>query len=402
MPASRTGTTLPASRIPQRLDELTPAWLTAALAEHLRGARVERVTCEPLGEGEGFVGQLARLRLRLDREVPGAPTRVIAKLPTSIARNRATGEMLGAYEREILFYRELAPRVGYRTPRLYHADMDESPASKHGPAIVRFIDRLPVWLIRLLMRLFHWLGRHSPRRYVLLLEDLAPAELGDQVAGRDAAGCLPVVRAIARAQADLWRAERIEGRYWVARLDLGLRVTHQLFRDSRGAFEARFAARLGAEGRALLDWLDANAPALLAALHAQAPRTLVHGDFRLDNLFFDGTPDPLVVDWQGVANGPGVYDLAYFLSGTLPPHTSRDDEEALVRAYHHALVGAGVSDYPFAACLRDYRRCTLLGLHRLVTIDWVDLGEARGAELLDVWVERLMGRLHGMEVEALR
>jgi len=394
---------VPASPIPQQLDDLTPAWLTRALGPRLLGdARVARVTCEPLGEGEGFVGQLARLRLSLDGAAPRAPTRVIAKLPTAIRSNRATGELLGAYEREILFYRELAPEVGYRTPRLYHAEMDESSASKHGPAIVRFVDRLPVWLIRLLMACFHWMARHSPRRYLLLLEDLAPAVLGDQVAGRPAFACAPVVRAMARAQAVFWGGGRLDDRWWVARLDLGLRVAHQMFRGSRAAFERRFAARLGAEGLALLDWLDANAPALLLTLHAQAPRTLVHGDFRLDNLFFDGADDPLVVDWQGVANGPGVHDLAYFLSGTLPPGTRAGEEEDLVRAYHEALVAAGVADYPFDACLRDYRRCTLLGLHRLVTIDWVDLGEARGAALLELWVERLMARLRGIDVEALR
>jgi hypothetical protein len=389
---------LPASQIPQRLDELTPAWLTAALGTRLLGdARVARIACEPLGEGEGFVGQLARVRLELDRAAPGVPTRIIVKLPTAIAHNRATGEMLGAYEREVRFYRELAREVGYRTAHVFHADMDENAASRHGPAIVRFVDRLPVWVIRLLMRVFHWLGRHSQRRYVLLLEDLAPARLGDQVAGREAGDCVTVVQAIARAQAPFWTGARLDARWWVGRLDLGLRVAHQMFRDSRSAFEQRFAAQLGPDGRAFLDWLDAHAPVLLRALHAQAPRTLVHGDFRLDNLFFDGDPEPLVVDWQGVANGPGVYDLAYFLSGTLPPHTAREDEEGLVRAYHGALVAAGVSDYPFAACLRDYRRCTLLGLHRLVTIDWVDLGEARGAALLDLWVERLMGRLRGMD-----
>jgi hypothetical protein len=395
---------VPASRIPQRLDELTPAWLTHALgARLLAGARIAEVKCEPLGEGEGFVGQLARLHLRtLGGTAGAAPARVIAKLPTTNANNRATGEMLGVYEREILFYRELAPEVGYRTARLYHAEMDENPASKYGPAIVRFIDRLPVWLIRLLMGVFHFLARFSGRRYVLLLEDLAPAKLGDQVAGRDAPACAAVVRAMARAQAPFWRGGRLDDRYWVQRLDLGLRVYHQMFRGSREAFEQRFAATLGSHGRSLLDWLDANAPALLAALHAQAPRTLVHGDFRLDNMFFDDLEAPLLVDWQGVASGPGVHDLAYFLCGTLPPHTSPAEELDLVRAYHATLVAAGVTDYAFDTCLRDYRRCALLTLHRLVTIDWVDLGEARGVELIDVWVERLISRLRGMDPESLR
>lgn len=388
--------------IPQTFDALTPEWLTAMLAANgFTGASVAKVVCEPLGEGEGFVGRIGRLHLTFDGDPGGAPRSVVAKLPTQVQENRAVGEMLGAYEREILFYRELAPHVGYRTARVYHAEMDENPGSRYGPAIVRFVDRLPFWWIRLLMAFFAWAAGKSRRRYLLLLEDLAPARLGDQVAGRTAAQCEPIVRSIARCQAGLWRDARLRDRYWVAQPELALRIAHQTFRGSRRAFEERFAAQLRAEDRETLDWLDRHAIALSRALFEQAPATLMHGDFRLDNLFFDDGPEPLVVDWQGVGRAPGVHDLAYFLSGTLPPETQREAELALVRAYHDALVECGVADYPFDACLRDYRRCVLLGLHRLVTLDWIDLGEARGAELTRTWVERCLARVRGVDRAAL-
>jgi hypothetical protein len=390
------------SRIPQRLDELTPAWLTQALGrEWLGDAKVGKVSSEFLGEGEGFIGQIARLCLSLDGDAPNAPQSLIAKLPTQVPANRATGELLGAYEREILFYRELAPKVAYRTPRLYHAEMDENPASKYGPAIARFIDRLPTWLMGPLMAFFHFLAKHSGRRYVLLLEDLAPAELGDHVAGRSAGGCLPVVRSMARAQAAMWRSPLLQDRYWVARMDVGLRVAQQMVRGSRPGFEERFAARLGPGDREALDWLECHAIELLRKMVAQTPPTIVHGDYRLDNLFFDGGDDPLVVDWQGVACGPGVSDLAYFLSGSLPPQTSREEELALVRAYHEALVASGVSDYELDACLRDYDRFVALILQRIVTLDWVDLGEERGADLIDRWVERILARVRRIDRDLL-
>jgi hypothetical protein len=390
------------AEIPQSFAALTPEWLSAALGERwLHGARVERVACEPLGEGEGFVGQIGRLHLALDRDAPRAPRSLIAKLPTEVRENRALGELLGAYEREILFYRELAPQVGYRTARLYYADMDENPGSRFGPAIVRFVDRLPLLCIRWLMAFFAWAAGRSRRRYLLLLEDLAPAQLGDQVAGRTAAQCRPTVESMARCQAALWEDPRLDAHYWVTRPDDGLRIAHQSFRDSREAFERRFAARLGAADRASLDWLDAHAVELARALHEQAPATLMHGDFRLDNLLFDGRPDPLVVDWQGVGRAPGVHDLAYFLAGTLPEHTTPEQEIALVRAYHAALVGSGVDDYGFEACLRDYRRCLLLGLHRLVTIEWIELGEQRGADLIERWVDRAFSRVRGIDAAAL-
>jgi hypothetical protein len=49
------------TRIPAALCELTPEWLTAQLRERalLGEARVTKVDAEILGEGVGFVGQIA-------------------------------------------------------------------------------------------------------------------------------------------------------------------------------------------------------------------------------------------------------------------------------------------------------------------------------------------------------
>ncbi|MGH0032436.1 MAG: phosphotransferase [Myxococcota bacterium] len=388
--------------IPQSLAALTPEWLTLALGEKwLDGARVSHVEAEPLGEGVGFVGQLARLRLTLDGEAPSAPRSLVAKLPTQVPENRAVGEMLGAYEREIQFYRDWAPRVAYRTARLYYADMDPNPASEHGPAIIRFLDRLPAWLMRWLLAFFGWVARKSTRRYLLLLEDLAPAELGDQVAGRSASECRAIVEHMARCQAASWGDPWLEEPYWAARLDLGLRLSRETFRGSRAAFEERFAAHLSDDDRAALAWLDAHGIELMQRLHEEAPLTLMHGDFRLDNLFFENGRPPLLVDWQGVGVAPGVQDLAYFLSGTLPPETSAEDELALVRGYHDALLAHGVDGYDFDACLRDYRRCMLLGLQRLASIDLMDMGDARGDDLIHLWVRRTVARLRGIDRDAL-
>ena len=166
--------------IPTRVDEITPAWLTAALREHgvLQAARVEALEAEILGEGEGFVGRIARLHLRFDRPEAGLPQTLIAKLPTSVRSNRAAGELLGLYEREILFYEELAAHVTLRTPRTYYAAMDPNPGSQYGPAIVRFLERQPAWLLSPQLALYGWLAGLSRRRYLLLMEDLKPARRG--------------------------------------------------------------------------------------------------------------------------------------------------------------------------------------------------------------------------------
>jgi hypothetical protein len=97
------------TQLPERPEELTPEWLTGALGWPIR--RVER---EIVGKGQGFLGDIVRLHLASD--APDAPRSVIAKLPKKA--NRAMGEMLGVYEREILFFQELAGSVPARTPEI--------------------------------------------------------------------------------------------------------------------------------------------------------------------------------------------------------------------------------------------------------------------------------------------
>ena len=84
---------LPVPDIPQSTDELTPAWLTQTLQAggFLDGVRVVGAEPEILGEGEGFVGQIVRLRLSFDGPAPGAPESLIATMPIGLDQNRNLG-----------------------------------------------------------------------------------------------------------------------------------------------------------------------------------------------------------------------------------------------------------------------------------------------------------------------
>src|SRR5690606_27025736 len=68
--------------VPATIAELTPAWLTAALAEGGGpGSRVATVDTEPIGLDTGFLGHLARLHLAYDGG--DGPATLVAKLPTT-------------------------------------------------------------------------------------------------------------------------------------------------------------------------------------------------------------------------------------------------------------------------------------------------------------------------------
>ena len=100
--------------------------------------------------------------------------------------------------------------------------------------------------------------------------------------------------------------------------------------------------------RLLGDRLIIEIPRIKAKL-TEPPRTIIHGDYRLDNCFFpaNATARPLVVfDWEFCARGKGVCDVAAFVSEAFPPQQRRHGEMGLLRTYHSALVSNGVSGYP--------------------------------------------------------
>jgi len=77
----------------------------------------------------------------------------------------------------------------------------------------------------------------------------------------------------------------------------------------------------------------------------EGPPTLVHNDFRLDNVFFAGDGTPVVIDWQIPAHTRGTQDVAYLLSGSFQPDVLSGAWESLLRRYHDGLRAHGVAGY---------------------------------------------------------
>ena len=70
--------------------------------------------------------------------------------------------------------------------------------------------------------------------------------------------------------------------------------------------------------------------------------TLLHGDWRTDNMFFDDDDDMVIFDFQITAVGNGAYDLAYFLSQSLERKTRAGRERDMVHRYVDQLAARGV------------------------------------------------------------
>ena len=306
-------------------DALTAAWLTEALtaAGLLEGAAVKSVSVAALGTGQ--MSDSVRVTLTYDRPA-AAPASVVAKFSAADETSRATAVMLRSYEREVRFYAELDAGLGVRTPEVYYADIDETGG-----------------------------------RFVLLLEDLHPATQGDQLAGCSRQVAAVGLRQLVGLHAPRWGDGSLDALAWLrSDVEADRAMMLSLLPTLWDGFLDRYAADLDDTVRTAGGRVFAS---LASYLDQDGPTTVVHGDFRLDNLLVHPeTGEMTVVDWQTCAVGNAMADVAYFLGAGLLPDDRRAFEGDLVRAYHRDLGAAGVVGYDWDTCWRDYRRGTWSGL----------------------------------------
>lgn len=133
---------------------------------------------------------------------------------------------------------------------------------------------------------------------------------------------------------------------------LGINGTNtRIFAEGHSSSWASFLRRYG---HVLPPGYEAFRPPLssslqeAAAVLGAAPRTLVHLDFRADNLFFGGDPlRTVAIDWQLARRGPGVADLATFFCHSIATDLRREVEGNLLRLWHDAVVRATATSYSF-------------------------------------------------------
>ena len=354
--------------IPADVDEITPEWLTRALRSRGRASSAPVIACssETVGEGKGFVSQVARLSLEYDGgRQEGLPRTMIAKLPSSAPEIQALASLLGDYQRETRFYEEVAPRVGIETPDCYYSAMDAATG-----------------------------------RTILLIEDLSHARLGDSVAGCSVAEARLVVRLLAGLQAPWWDGAGLDRLDWMPLKTADAGVYRETYSQAWSMLAQKAGGGMPDYLAGIAERLEPHIPEIRGRL-SDPPRTIVHGDYRLDNLLFgcrDGRPTVIVFDWEFCTRGRGTYDLATFIAEAFPPEVRRREETGLLRLYHSALVENGVRGYSYEQCLLDYRFSMLdLLLFWIVVGGYCDFGDERATRYLHNTMERFSAAIadHG-------
>lgn len=338
------------------LDSMTlgPDWLTDVLRRNggIRAARVTGISAERIGDEVGFLDTVARWRLTYDRDEAEAPRSLVVKISSTDDLYRRIGNFYDAYEREFHFYRTIAPTAPIRLPACYGLEVERES------------------------------GAH-----VMLLEDLQSLMPGDQVVGLTPAQARDALTTIGRFHAAWWGRPELESLAWMPQRNIQAARHHAAWPK----FCDLFAAQLPSAALALGEHLAENFDARLSELE-QSPHTIVHSDFRADNLMFDSSSvsAPVVVlDWQLAIRGRGIMDVARLLCGSVNVDDRATHELSLLEGWHGALLVGGVTDYSFEQALAEFRQASLMFLYYPVTIhEAEEHAGPRGAALARAQINR--------------
>lgn len=355
--------------IPQTMIDVTAAWLTAALREGgvLNAASVVSESKETIGVGVGILGELARVTLEYDAAEAGAPKTVVVKLPTQDPGGRGVAQLLGFYEKEARIYHELAPKLA--APRNYYSARDM-----------------------------------AAERYVIVMEDVGSVRQGDQVEGASATDAELLVREMASMHARWWESPELKALDWLPPLNAPQTLMAQgATMVALEPFLEKFGPDLTERQRGIAVSLAPRVMSMLQGL-AEGPRTFLHGDLRLDNIFFgstDGTRPLTLIDWQISGRGRGPFDIAYFLSQSIDVEARRANERAWLKDYHQTVT-RGVAGYIWEQCWADYRAATLLcAVYPIVAGGSIDLGNERGVELVRRMATRSLTAITDLDADEL-
>ena len=337
----------------------TPGSITAEfLTEQLReaghaGVEVRGFTGERIGTGQ--IGQCIRYQLDLAGGDGSAPRQLVGKFPSDDPQSRQTGVQLRNFLKEVCFYRELQPRLAIRTPRCYFAAIEGE-----GP------------------------------EFMLLLEDLAPAVQGDQLAGCSPAVARAAVLELVGLHAPSWCDAGLRDLDWLGEPnDVMVQIVRALYRAQLPPFLERYRAGLAADEAGIIERVaDSNGPPFEPLGDVFG---LVHVDYRLDNLMTDESRDPpsvAVVDWQSLTLANPLNDVAYFLGAGLLPEVRRDAERDIVEDYHRKLCEAGVAGYSWERCWTDYRRGVFAGFAVTVVASMLVEQTERGDQMFTAMAHR--------------
>ena len=278
---------------------------------------------------------------------------------------------LNSYQIESRFYQTVAPQVrGLRVPQVYFNHCDRFNA-----------------------------------HFGMILEDVARAPPGTSLTDGQPNGFTSeethlIVSQLAHFHAQFWKHPQLDdfrvwsvGGYYTGRKRME-------FKEHVEEHWSRVIEQLGdvlpvPSHKTLGARLHRNQHALNRIYEKPHLMTLVHGDFKISNIFLHKLPpSPAppgegreketsvhVIDWQWVGQGCGVVDLAYFLA-TSPclSMVNHDSMKETVTLYHAILKSKGVTQYPLKEVWTDFRLAFIDFLVYAICCKWTKMNSTNFRE----------------------
>lgn len=281
--------------VPGDWDEITPAWMTAALAGHHPDAQVGRVTVDLRDDGTN-----RRARLGLGYSSGAGPASVFVKAVDPAHRDlvRLTSGL-------------------FHEPRLFQCGVDLP--LQHPTVYAALIDE-------------------TREDFILVMEDLT-ARGADP---RDATRPMTVEQAASGVRG----LGRMHGKFW------GTRVSDDPALNWLEPF-VPWDGMQAAPLPAALERLGEDAPTEVMALTidrliddiwkpyirslTRSPQTLLHGDPHIGNTYVLPGGEVGFLDWQVARSGNWSLDLGYFLQGAVTIEDRRRHERELLEVYRESL-----------------------------------------------------------------
>jgi hypothetical protein len=254
---------------PKRINDLTASWLSSMLGDDVVG-----LTHTDIGAGKGMMGDIYRLELSI---ADGSTRKVVAKFSADRDDLRAAAKRGGIFEREINFYREIAPVLRCRVPKCFGTWYDDQTAE-----------------------------------FLILMENIEADGSVSQVEGVSFEQAALVIKELAALHVP--ESVVADFRHLFSLVSAPERRANQTLFVTRGWEKIR---EMMPNGLRFPFSAEEMVTRLLGALDqlGAMPFYLLHGDARPDNLLFDRSGMSVaLVDWQGVALGPREWDIGYFLA----------------------------------------------------------------------------------------
>ena len=290
--------------------DITAQWVEGVLrgSGNLEdGVTVTDVSLERLGEGVGILSILQRVTPTYSSGTK-APKSIVVKYPTDDPTQRFTADALVLYIREVVFYRDHAAFAPFTTPKCF------------AQAIA---------------------GDNTD--FTIVMEDIGHFRALNQLEGVSLQESKILLTKLADFHAMWWGSPKLPGlqEHFPPLSNATYHaVLPMLWAGGWPSVEEHAGHLIPDSVRAIGEIWGGKVEWMLDNL--MTPQTLCHGDYRADNLMFDGD-EPAAIDFQIVGTGSGMYDVGYFISQSIDTDVRRGHDRELVNHYLDRLEEHGIT-----------------------------------------------------------